>query len=77
MINEAQVTIRNAGLLLAQRSFAVVGGFLFAVLVPRLDGSAHKVDRESAQMVGGGRIGFNRSTFCETIGIVELTLSRQ
>ena len=38
MINEAQNTIRNAGLLLAQRGFHIVASFLFAVLVPRMMG---------------------------------------
>ncbi len=38
MIDEAKVTIRNVGLLLAQRSLYVAGGFLFAVMVPRLMG---------------------------------------
>jgi O-antigen/teichoic acid export membrane protein len=38
MINEAQITIRNAGFLLAQRGFHIVASFLFAVLVPRMMG---------------------------------------
>jgi len=38
MINEAQITIRNAGLLLTQRGFHILGSLLFAVLVPRLMG---------------------------------------
>src|SRR4030042_1945729 len=39
MINEARITIRNAGFLLAQRGFHILGSLLFAVLVPRLMGS--------------------------------------
>ncbi len=38
MIEEARITVRNAGFLLAQRGFHVVAGFLFAVLVPRMMG---------------------------------------
>jgi O-antigen/teichoic acid export membrane protein len=38
MIDEARVTIRNVGLLLAQRGLYIAGGLLFAVLVPRLMG---------------------------------------
>jgi len=38
MINEAQITIRNVGFLLAQRGLHIIGGFFFAVLVPRLMG---------------------------------------
>lgn len=38
MIDEARVTIRNVGLLLAQRSLYIAGGLLFAVSVPRLMG---------------------------------------
>ncbi len=38
MINEAQITIRNAGFLLAQRGFHILGSLLFAVMVPRLMG---------------------------------------
>jgi O-antigen/teichoic acid export membrane protein len=38
MIDEAQITIRNAGFLMAQRSFHIVGSFLFAALVPRMMG---------------------------------------
>ncbi len=38
MIDEAQVTIRNAGFLLTQRGFHILGSLLFAVLVPRLMG---------------------------------------
>ena len=38
MIHEAQTTVRNAGLLLGQKSFYIAGGFLFAALVPRLMG---------------------------------------
>jgi len=37
-MNEAQVTIRNAGFLLTQRGFHILGSLLFAVLVPRLMG---------------------------------------
>jgi O-antigen/teichoic acid export membrane protein len=40
MIEEARVTVRNAGFLLAQRGFHIVAGFLFAVLVPRMMGPA-------------------------------------
>jgi O-antigen/teichoic acid export membrane protein len=39
MIDEGQVTIRNAGFLLTQRSFHILGSLLFAVLVPRLMGA--------------------------------------
>jgi O-antigen/teichoic acid export membrane protein len=38
MINETQITIRNAGFLLAQRGFHIVAALLFAVLVPRMMG---------------------------------------
>lgn len=38
MIGEAQITVRNAGLLMAQRGLFVAGSFLFAVFVPRLMG---------------------------------------
>ena len=38
MIHEAQTTVRNAGLLLGQKSFYIAGGFLFAALVSRLMG---------------------------------------
>lgn len=38
MIDEAQITIRNAGSLLAQRGFHIVGSFFFAILVPRMMG---------------------------------------
>jgi O-antigen/teichoic acid export membrane protein len=38
MIDEARITIRNAGFLLAQRGFHIVASFLFAVLVPRMMG---------------------------------------
>jgi len=38
MINEARIAIRNAGFLLAQRGFHILGSLLFAVLVPRLMG---------------------------------------
>ncbi len=38
MIREAQITVRNVGLLLAQRNFHIAGNFLFAALVPRLLG---------------------------------------
>lgn len=38
MINQAQITIRNAGFLLTQRGFHILGSLLFAVLVPRLMG---------------------------------------
>jgi stage V sporulation protein B len=38
MIDEGQVTIRNAGFLLTQRGFHILGSLLFAVLVPRLMG---------------------------------------
>src|SRR3990170_1680452 len=38
MIREAQITVRNVGLLLAQRNFHIAGNFLFAALVPRLMG---------------------------------------
>jgi O-antigen/teichoic acid export membrane protein len=38
MINEAQITIRNAGFLLTQRGLHILFSLLFAVLVPRLMG---------------------------------------
>jgi O-antigen/teichoic acid export membrane protein len=38
MIHEAQITLRNVGLLLAQRNLHLAGNFLFAALVPRLIG---------------------------------------
>ena len=38
MMNEARIAIRNAGFLLAQRGFHILGSLLFAVLVPRLMG---------------------------------------
>jgi O-antigen/teichoic acid export membrane protein len=38
MIDEAQITIRNAGYLLAQRGFHILGSLLFAALVPRMMG---------------------------------------
>jgi len=38
MIDEAQITIRNAGFLLAQRGFHIIAGLLFAVWVPRMMG---------------------------------------
>jgi O-antigen/teichoic acid export membrane protein len=38
MINEAQITVRNVGLLLAQRGANVAGGMLIALLLPRLMG---------------------------------------
>lgn len=38
MILEAQITLRNVGLLLAQRNLFLAGNFLFAALVPRLMG---------------------------------------
>jgi len=38
MIHEAHATVRNAGLLLGQRSLYIAGGFLFAAMVPRLMG---------------------------------------
>ncbi len=38
MIDEARITVRNAGFLLAQRGFHIVAAFLFAVLVPRMMG---------------------------------------
>lgn len=38
MIDEGQITIRNAGFLLTQRGFHILGSLLFAVLVPRLMG---------------------------------------
>ncbi len=37
-MNEARIAIRNAGFLLAQRGFHILGSLLFAVLVPRLMG---------------------------------------
>jgi O-antigen/teichoic acid export membrane protein len=36
MIGEAQITVRNVGLLLAQRGFLIIGSFLFAATVPRM-----------------------------------------
>jgi O-antigen/teichoic acid export membrane protein len=41
MINEARITIRNAGFLLAQRGFHVIAGLLFAVWVPRMMGPSN------------------------------------
>jgi len=41
MIDEARITIRNAGFLLAQRGFHILASFLFAVLVPRMMGPAN------------------------------------
>jgi O-antigen/teichoic acid export membrane protein len=38
MIEEARITVRNAGFLLAQRGFHIVASFLFAALVPRMMG---------------------------------------
>jgi O-antigen/teichoic acid export membrane protein len=38
MIDDARITVRNAGFLLAQRGFHIVASFLFAVLVPRMMG---------------------------------------
>jgi O-antigen/teichoic acid export membrane protein len=38
MIPEARATVRNVSFLLPQQSFAALGSFLFAVLVPRLMG---------------------------------------
>jgi O-antigen/teichoic acid export membrane protein len=38
MIHEARATVRNAGLLIGQRSLYMAGGFLFAATVPRLMG---------------------------------------
>ena len=38
MIDEARITVRNVGFLLAQRGFHIVASFLFAVLVPRMMG---------------------------------------
>jgi len=38
MIEEARITVRNAGFLLAQRGLHVVASFLFAALVPRMMG---------------------------------------
>lgn len=38
MIAEAHKTVRNAGWLLVQRSALIIGGVLFAVLIPRLMG---------------------------------------
>jgi O-antigen/teichoic acid export membrane protein len=38
MVTEVRDTVRNAGLLIAQRAFHVVGAALFAVLIPRLMG---------------------------------------
>jgi len=41
MIDEAKITIRNAGFLLAQRGLYIAGSLLFAVIVPRLMGPNH------------------------------------
>jgi PST family polysaccharide transporter len=41
MIDEARITVRNAGFLLAQRGFHIVASFLFAVLVPRMMGPSN------------------------------------
>ena len=38
MVTDSRHTLRNAGLLMAQRAFHVVGATLFAVIVPRLMG---------------------------------------
>jgi O-antigen/teichoic acid export membrane protein len=38
MMNEAQITVRNAGFLLAQRGFHIIAGLLFAIWVPRMMG---------------------------------------
>jgi O-antigen/teichoic acid export membrane protein len=38
MSAKAQITVRNAGLLLMQRGVNATGGLLFAVLIPRLMG---------------------------------------
>jgi O-antigen/teichoic acid export membrane protein len=38
MINEAHITIRNAGFLLTQRGLHILFSLLFAILVPRLMG---------------------------------------
>ncbi len=38
MIDEARITVRNAGFLLAQRGLHIVAALLFAVLVPRMMG---------------------------------------
>lgn len=38
MIGEAHITVRNAGLLIVQRGFEVLGTFVFAALIPRLMG---------------------------------------
>jgi O-antigen/teichoic acid export membrane protein len=41
MMNEAQITIRNAGFLLAQRGLHIVASLLLAVLVPRIMGPSN------------------------------------
>src|SRR4030067_3784995 len=38
MLDEAQITVRNAGFLLAQRGFHIIAGLLFAIWVPRMMG---------------------------------------
>jgi len=38
MIDEIKITLRNVGLLLAQRGFLIAGNFIFAALVPRFMG---------------------------------------
>ena len=38
MIDEAQIAVRNVGLLIAQRGVFALGSFLFAILVPRMMG---------------------------------------
>src|SRR5688572_17348013 len=38
MIDEARNTIRNAGLLMIQRGFHIVAGFVFAIFIPRMMG---------------------------------------
>src|SRR5215212_4048435 len=38
MIKEAQITVRNVGLLIAQRGANVAGGMLIALIIPRLMG---------------------------------------
>jgi O-antigen/teichoic acid export membrane protein len=38
MIDEAQITVRNVGLLIAQRGFYILGSFVFAALIPRTMG---------------------------------------
>jgi O-antigen/teichoic acid export membrane protein len=38
MSSSAQVTVRNAGLLIIQRGSIVISGLVFAALVPRLMG---------------------------------------